>query len=258
MASFANLLKPGGRRSDPRVRDLPRQRGLGNRQGQARATDETAFPNTPDFIGHNAPSRIECDIYDLVVEGKIPAGHQRHLVPLDSRPAVRRRCSGDDTYPERRRHGQRCSASRAATWISACATCRPSAGRTSARRAARSTACIATRTRTIRASRGKGKPRRRQHHADLSTRAAARAEGRQPRAGRWTRSTLETRRRMGLRRPAAQPDDDGASAPRSRTGELYFFGYEAGGLATRDVAYCVADKNGELVAKSGSRCRTAR
>jgi carotenoid cleavage dioxygenase len=31
------------------------------------------------------------------------------------------------------------------------------------------------------------------------------------------------------------------------TGELYFFGYEAGGLATRDVAYCVADRNGRLL-----------
>jgi carotenoid cleavage dioxygenase len=31
------------------------------------------------------------------------------------------------------------------------------------------------------------------------------------------------------------------------TGELFFFGYEASGLATRDVAYCVADKNGNLV-----------
>jgi carotenoid cleavage dioxygenase len=31
------------------------------------------------------------------------------------------------------------------------------------------------------------------------------------------------------------------------TGDLYFFGYEAGGLATRDVAYCVANKSGELV-----------
>ena len=32
----------------------------------------TAFPNTPDFTGHNAPSRIECDLFDLVVEGTIP------------------------------------------------------------------------------------------------------------------------------------------------------------------------------------------
>jgi carotenoid cleavage dioxygenase len=31
------------------------------------------------------------------------------------------------------------------------------------------------------------------------------------------------------------------------TGELCFFGYEASGLASRDVAYCVADKDGRLI-----------
>ncbi len=30
------------------------------------------FPQTMDYSGHNAPSRIECDIYDLVVEGNLP------------------------------------------------------------------------------------------------------------------------------------------------------------------------------------------
>ncbi len=30
------------------------------------------------------------------------------------------------------------------------------------------------------------------------------------------------------------------------TGEMFFFGYEAGGLATRDVAYCIADRDGRL------------
>ena len=30
------------------------------------------FPQTMDYSGHNAPSRIECDIYDLVVEGSLP------------------------------------------------------------------------------------------------------------------------------------------------------------------------------------------
>ena len=33
------------------------------------------------------------------------------------------------------------------------------------------------------------------------------------------------------------------------TGELFFFGYEAGGLCTDDVAYCIADKNGNLVSE---------
>ncbi len=33
------------------------------------------------------------------------------------------------------------------------------------------------------------------------------------------------------------------------TGEMFFFGYEADGLASTKVAYCIADKNGELVSE---------
>jgi carotenoid cleavage dioxygenase len=33
------------------------------------------------------------------------------------------------------------------------------------------------------------------------------------------------------------------------TGEMFFFGYEAGGLCTTDVAYCIADKDGKLVSE---------
>ncbi|BAK67472.1 putative dioxygenase [Sphingobium sp. SYK-6] len=33
------------------------------------------------------------------------------------------------------------------------------------------------------------------------------------------------------------------------TGEMFFFGYEAGGLCTPDVAYCIADKDGNLVSE---------
>src|SRR5690554_2236413 len=30
------------------------------------------FPASMDFSGHNEPCRMECDIYDLVVEGELP------------------------------------------------------------------------------------------------------------------------------------------------------------------------------------------
>jgi carotenoid cleavage dioxygenase len=33
------------------------------------------------------------------------------------------------------------------------------------------------------------------------------------------------------------------------TGELFFFGYEAGGLCSDDIAYCIADKDGNLVSE---------
>ena len=35
----------------------------------------------------------------------------------------------------------------------------------------------------------------------------------------------------------------------AETGEMFFFGYEAGGLATPDVAYCIADKDGNLTSE---------
>lgn len=33
------------------------------------------------------------------------------------------------------------------------------------------------------------------------------------------------------------------------TGEMFFFGYEAGGLCTTDIAYCIADKDGNLISE---------
>jgi carotenoid cleavage dioxygenase-like enzyme len=32
----------------------------------------TEFPDSPDFTGYNEPMRMECDIFDLIVEGEIP------------------------------------------------------------------------------------------------------------------------------------------------------------------------------------------
>ena len=43
-----------------------------------------------------------------------------------------------------------------------------------------------------------------------------------------------------------------------QTGELFFFGYEADGLASTKVSYCIADKLGYCSANSGSTPRTAR
>ena len=32
----------------------------------------TPFPQAMDYIGHNAPSRVEAEIHDLVIEGALP------------------------------------------------------------------------------------------------------------------------------------------------------------------------------------------
>ena len=47
-----------------------------------------AFPQTMDFAGFNAPSRIEADIYDLIVEGEIPTRDRRPLVSRHARSSI--------------------------------------------------------------------------------------------------------------------------------------------------------------------------
>ena len=56
-----------------------------------------AFPQTQDFAGFNRPSRIEADIYDLVVIGELPAeirGSWYQSVPDPQYPPL----LGDDTF----------------------------------------------------------------------------------------------------------------------------------------------------------------
>jgi len=57
-----------------------------------------AFPRTMDFSGFNAPSRVECDIFDLIVtEGAIPTdvhGRWYRMTPDPQYPPMR----GEDTY----------------------------------------------------------------------------------------------------------------------------------------------------------------
>src|SRR5215472_1848943 len=43
------------------------------RRSSRRPAMSNAFPNAMDYTGFNAPSRVECDVHDLVVEGQIPA-----------------------------------------------------------------------------------------------------------------------------------------------------------------------------------------
>ena len=57
----------------------------------------TTFPATMDFSGFNAPSRIEADVYDLIVEGEIPAeiaGRWYRCTPDHQYPPF----IADDTY----------------------------------------------------------------------------------------------------------------------------------------------------------------
>ena len=94
--------------------------------------------------------------------------------------------------------------------------------------------------------RGRG-PHGRQHHPGVARRAAVHDQGGRARlrdqsAHARDRGQVGLRRASSSRRPS--PPTRG-SIP--TTGEMFFFGYEAGGLCDPDVAYCIADKDGNLV-----------
>lgn len=59
--------------------------------------------------------------------------------------------------------------------------------------------------------------------------------------------TLETRGVFNYGGKLRSPNITAHPKYDPQTGEMHFFGYECGGEATRDIAYCVADKEGNLV-----------
>jgi len=203
----------------------------------------TAFPNTPDFTGHNAPSRIECDLFDLVVEGTIPEeiqGSWFRSVPDPQYPPM----LGDDTYLSGdgmvsafRFENGHCDYS-----IRYVQTQRWNHERT----ARRSLYGLYRNPFTDHASvRGKGRGAANTTPLFHGGRLIALKED----SLGWELDphTLETRGewsyegRLTSETMTAHPRID------PDTGELYFFGYEARGLATRDVAFCVANRDGELI-----------
>jgi len=200
------------------------------------------FPNSPPFSGHNLPSRVEIDIGDLVVEGTLPdefQGSWYRCVPDPQFPPL----LGDDVY---------------LSGDGMVSLFRFDRGR------------VSLRTRYVRTERWKnehaaGRSLYGRYRNPFTDDPSVRGKGRGVanttplyHAGRlialkedslgWELDpvTLETRGEMNfggqLRSQTMTPH------PRidPQTGELFFFGYEAGGLASRDVAYCVADAAGEL------------
>ncbi len=200
------------------------------------------FPESPQFTGHNAPCRIECDIRDLVVEGSLPAdmqGSWYRSIPDPQYPPM----LGDDIY---------------LSGDGMVSLFRFEAGH------------VDLRMRYVHTERWRDEhAARRSLHGlyrnpftdDPSVRGRGRGVANTTplyHAGRlialkedsrgWQLDphTLETLGEFDfggkLRSQTMTPH------PRidPQTGELFFFGYEAGGLATRDVAYCVADAAGEL------------
>jgi carotenoid cleavage dioxygenase-like enzyme len=203
----------------------------------------TAFPNSMDFGGYNAPSRVECDIYDLVVEGTLPAeinGSWYRSIPDPQYPPM----LGHDTYLSgdgvvslfRFENGHvdfRMRYIQTERWHNE-------------RKARRSLYGLYRNPYTDDPSvRGKGRGVANTTPIYHGGRLLALKED--SRGWELDPHTLETRGEWDYEGKLKSQTMTAHTRLDPETGELYFFGYEAGGLATRDVAFCVADRNGRLI-----------
>jgi len=202
----------------------------------------TSFPETMDFSGFNAPSRIECDIFDLIVEGTLPTeinGTWYRSVPDHQYPPMRGHdtfLSGDgmvsalrfenghvdfkQRYVQTERYKNERAARRSLYGLYRNVyTDDPSVQ--GGNRSVSNTTPVWHGGKLL-ALKEDGLPVEVHPHT-LETVGAWNYDG------KLRSQTMTAHTRL-------DPD----------TGELYFFGYEAAGLATRDVAFCVADKHGNL------------
>ena len=201
------------------------------------------FPQAMDYVGHNAPSRVEAEIYDLVVEGTLPEelqGSWYQTVPdpqfppklgwdtfLSGDGMVRmfRFQDGHVDFKQRYVRTERWQLERQARRALFGAYRNPFTDDPSVQ--------------------GKGRGVANTTPIFHGGRLFALKEDSRP----WEVDpiTLETigewsyEGRLRSQTVTAHPRFD------PETGEMHFFGYEASGLATRDVAYCVANKDGELI-----------
>jgi len=201
------------------------------------------FPASMDFAGYNAPSRIECDIYDLVVEGTLPdelEGSWYRSVPDPQYPPF----LGDDTFLSgdgmvsrfRFEHGHVDLRQRYVQ-----------TARFKAERAARRSLFGRYRNPYTDDPSVRGVDRGANNTTPIWHGGRLLALKEDSRAVELDPHTLETRGPWDYQGQLRSQTMTAHTRADFDTGELYFFGYEAGGLATRDVAYCVADRNGRLL-----------
>ncbi|HTW38971.1 MAG TPA: carotenoid oxygenase family protein [Steroidobacteraceae bacterium] len=202
-----------------------------------------AFPPTLDFSGYNEPSRVECEIFDLVVEGALPVelhGSWYQSVPDPQFPPM----LGHDTYLS---------------------------GDGMVRMLRFEGGHVDFKQRYIRSERWKNERGARRslyglyrnpYTDDASVRGKSRAVynttpiyhgGRllalkeDSHAMELDPATLETLGEWDFEGRLRSQTMTAHTRLDPATGELLFFGYEASGLASRDVAFCVADRHGKLV-----------
>jgi carotenoid cleavage dioxygenase len=201
------------------------------------------YPDMFDFQGFNAPSRIEGDVHDLLVEGTIPAeidgswfrATPDHAFPPrfaddtylsgDGMISLLRIANGHADFKQRYVLTERLKNDRAARRALHGLYRNPYTDDPSVRgkdRTVANTTPVWHGGRLL-MTKEDGLP----YEVDPVT---LDTKGQWNYGGRLKSQTFTAHPRL---------DDD--------TGEMHFFGYEASGLATRDVAYCIEDKNGDLV-----------
>ena len=210
----------------------------------------TPFPNSMDFGGYNAPSRVECDVYDLVVEGKVPqeinGTWYRSIPDPQYSPML-----GDDTMlsgdgmvslfrfenghvdfkmryvqTDRWKHERKARRSLYGLYRN------PYTDDPSVRGATKGTS---------KGSRGVANTTPVYHGGRLL------ALKEDSRGWELDPVTLETRGEWDYHGKLKSQTMTAHTRLDPATGELHSFGYEAAGLATKDVSYFVADKNGNLI-----------
>ena len=204
-----------------------------------------AFPQTMDYIGHNAPMRVECDIYDLVVEGTIP----------EEINGVWYRSVPDPQYPPRVGNDVFISGD---GMISAFMFDKGHVDfkmkyimteRLKNDRAARCSLHGVYRNPFTDDPSVQGKARGVANTTPVYHGGRLFALKEDSRAVEVDPFTLETLGEWDFHGKLTSQTMTAHTRLDPDTGELYFFGYEAKGLATKDVAYGIADAEGNLLSE---------
>lgn len=203
----------------------------------------TRFPDTFDFSGCNAPMRVECDVYDLIVEGELPReihGAWYRTIPDPQFPPM----LGQDTY---------------LSGDGMISSFRFENGHVDFKMRYVKTERLLAERKARRSLHGLY---RNPYTDDPSARGLNRCvnnttpiyHGRRLLAlkedGLAVEIHPETLETIGVWNYGGKLRSKTMTAHTRldpATGQLYFFGYEAAGLATRDIAYCVADAEGRIV-----------
>ncbi len=200
------------------------------------------FPDTAAFTGYDAPSRLETDLYDLEIIGELPdalRGSWYRITPDPQYPPLLgddfiisgdgmisyfRFADGHVDYRSRYVQTARWQAERTARRALFGAYRNPFTDDESVRGVDRTTANTTALWHGGRllALKEDGHP----YELDPETLA--------------TRGSFDFDGKLRSQTMTAHPKID------PQTGELVFFGYEVDGLASRKMAYCVADRNGNL------------